>query len=104
MDTKDKILGTIILLLVLYLLFKDRLTAKVTTRFLDPATKFPIVDTDSGRNSLVIGEAVLPVGIRNDKNDSAFQYAAVNGGITCPIGTEVVLDPLDNKAYCMVTS
>lgn len=104
MTNQEKTLSIIGILLVLYLLFKRKtLTSSATIRLLDPVTGFPVGDTNGGKSSFVIGEAVIPPGIVNDKNDAAFQFAAANGEITCPVGFEVVLDASNGKAYCMAS-
>lgn len=104
MSNQEKTLSIIAILLLLYLLFKRKVTVTgATIRLLDPVTGFPVGDTNMGRSAFVIGEAVIPPGIVNDKNDSAFQFAAVNGEITCPIGYDVVLDANNGKAYCMAS-
>lgn len=105
MSNQEKTLSIVGILLLLYLLFKRKVStiASATIRLLDPATGFPVGDTNMGRSAYVIGEAVLPPGIVNDKNNSAFQFAAANGEVTCPIGYDVVLDASNGKAYCMAS-
>jgi len=101
MTTKDKVLAGIILLLILYLLFrKPALQTSVTSKLIDPVTGLVIGDFTTAMRA--IGEAVVPQGINNDISDSAFQLAASNGEISCPIGYSIEIDPNSNKAMCIV--
>lgn len=101
---KEKIYGSIGIILLLLLLFRKKLSPMVSSRLIDPSSGIPIGAEGIRTSSLVIGEVILPPGIPNDISSSAFQYAAQKGEVSlCPLGYSPIIDPQTNAAYCIVS-
>lgn len=103
MNTSEKILGGLAILILLWLLSRKKLpTGSSSVKLLDPNTGLPIVE---GSADNAIGEVVLPPGVPNDASSSSFQYAINNPEVpVCPEGFTPVIDPSTNKAYCTLPS
>ncbi len=94
----------IALLLLLYLLFKKNpLKAEVSSKLVDSGTGLYFGYGGVRNDPLTIGEILPPPGIPNDIANSGFQYHAKNPSISlCPDGYGPIIDPDNNKAYCIL--
>lgn len=103
---KQKIFWGIVLLILLYLLFRKKVYAseQVTAKIMDPNTGLLIGYEGVGQDPLTIGEIAMQPGILNRVTDPSFQYFIHNHSVPlCPSGYDAIEDPLDDKAYCILS-
>lgn len=108
MNRTTKILGALAVILLLYLLFRNKSVSASTgssSRIIDPASGIPVGYAGVRGDSAILGPALLPPNVPNDASNSLTLDALNNSSVAlCPSGTEPIIDPETNAIYCIRTS